>query len=163
MPEDNDSDQEYKNQVAREEKIREVLADPNTKTESNRVVDALREREGHVSTSTDLLCNVLIKTADQRINGTECYLNGVKVAKMFNVSFEHPVGDLPRVTLSVYPTQLVMQGAAYVEVIAFCPNCRARMDENRESIHAKLTIAKEGNIEGPKISDVNPSGELPGY
>jgi len=49
-----------------------------------------------------------------------------------------------------------MQGAAYVEVIAFCPNCRARMDENRESIHAKLTIAKEGNIEGPKIPDENP-------
>ena len=168
-------DQEYKDQVAKEERIREVLADPNTATESNRVVEALKERGGHVNASTSLICDVHIKTAEQRINGTECYLNGVKVAKMFNVEFAHPVGNLPRVTLSVYPTQLEMKGKAYVEILAFCPNCRSRMDDDHESIRAKLesplgsfakeetTITKEGTSgEGMAGSGsyTNPSVEL---
>lgn len=86
--------------------------------------------------------------AVQQPKGTTVEIDGFKIPKLVNVSFEHRVGDIPKVIMEVYPEEVVIEGDAEYLTIAFCASCKEKMSESRSAYDETVKNLDANVIEG---------------
>lgn len=70
------------------------------------------------------------------IVGTTVEIDGVPVHGITEIGFRHDAGDVPRVTLTLLPRTVEIEGNAEVERTTICPACKVRQKEKADAYTA---------------------------